>query len=136
MQIWSGVLSSHETYLVWISSGQCFSNIINYSLFKSETEFTLFSKTGPARFPWFNCIFFVCWQWKAEENTLAKEMKYDQEKQAFSHCMRRGVCVFFHIQFFIRKKVSTLWNNSTIAVTVRSYLHSQKKMLERKLTSS
>lgn len=32
------------------SPQQYFSNIINYSLFKSETEFTLFSKIGSAGF--------------------------------------------------------------------------------------
>ena len=70
-------------------------------MFKSETEFTLFSKIGSARFPWFNCIFFVCWQWKAEENSLTKEMKYDQEKQAFSHYMR---WIFFSHSIFYKKK--------------------------------
>lgn len=99
-------------------------------MFKSETEFTLFSKIGSARFPWFNCIFFVCWQWKAEENSLAKEMKYDQEKQAFSHYMR---WIFFSHSIFYKKKVFTLWNNSIIVVTVWSYLHSPKENVGNKI---
>lgn len=86
----------------FISLGQCFSSIIHRSLFKSKLQFISFSKSNPARFPWFNCIFFVWWQWKAEENILAKEMKYYQEQQAFSHYRR-----WFFISY--KKKIKSLY---------------------------